>query len=72
MIYMEQGELGVIEMDGKTFPILRWEVWFQTIMGLHKTLPDALIHASNHDMPPEIIRPVTVAVADGMYEAVHK
>ncbi len=73
MIYMDQGDLGTIEMDGKTHPIKAWEVWFMTMRGLHTTLPDALLHASATDMPPELIRPVTVAVAEGgVYEAVHK
>lgn len=53
-------------VDGK--PILRFEVWFRTIQGLHKTLDDALTWAAAEELPAHMIQAVPVAVADGYYE----
>jgi len=50
-------------------PIVRWEVWWRTVVGLHKKLDDALTAAILEEMPPMMIKAVPVAVADdGDYE----
>jgi len=41
--------------------------------GLHRSLDDALKHAEELEMPPELIIPVTVAVGEnGQYEAIYR
>lgn len=54
------------EVNGQ--PILRWEVWFRTIRGLHQTLDEAREHAVLTEMPFDLIRPTPVAVAESTYE----
>jgi len=57
---------------GKESTIARWEVWFQTPVGLMTTLTDALNACTQNDFPPnQVIVPVPVAVdADGRYEII--
>lgn len=53
--------------------IERWEVWFRTMEGLFKTLPEAVESAKKIEMPFEMIRPVTVAIdKHGHYEECHR
>jgi hypothetical protein len=69
MIELEKSISG--ELNG--FPIDHWEVWFLTMKGYHKTLADALKHAEEIEMPPELIRPVPVAISvNNEWEPVHK
>lgn len=50
-------------------PIVKWEVWFRTMHGLHTTREEALIWAAAEELDPMIIRAVPVAIAeDGTYE----
>jgi hypothetical protein len=72
MIQLDKGPLGTLFLGVSQKEIKSWEVWFRTMSGLHKTLPDALKAAENEEMPQELIRPVTVAVAGDLYEEVHK
>ena len=73
MIYMDKGPLGTIRYGDIESPIKSWEVWFMTMRGYHKDLPSALKDAEETEMPPELIRPITVAVAEnGLTEPVHK
>ncbi len=54
-------------------PIEKWVVWFYTMKGYHTTLEEALIAADETDMPPEMIRPVPVALTiDGTWEPAHR
>lgn len=54
-------------LDGK--PIVRWEVWWRSPDGLHKTLDEALMSAMAAEMPPQLLKSVPVAIAeDGSYE----
>lgn len=50
------------EMDGK--PIGSWQVWFRTLLGLHKTLTEAQEAAVACDMPFYAIRAVPVALSE--------
>lgn len=71
MIQLDIGPQGTVTMTGESSPVVRWEVWFRTLRGLHTTLAEALMNAAETDMPPELIRPVTVAIAEnGHYEEV--
>ncbi len=55
------------ELNGK--PIAQWVVWFRTYQGLFKTQMAAAISADATDLPPEMIRPIPVALTeDGEYE----
>lgn len=55
--------------DGQVNKIVKWEVWWRTIRGLHTTLPEALRNAEETDMPPEMVRAVVVAIDEhGHYE----
>lgn len=58
MILLDQGTLNGV-------PIKKWEVWFRTMHGLHKTLDEALVSAAATDMPVEMIRAVPVALDEG-------
>lgn len=53
---------GSMQLGGGEIPIVRWEVWWVTMRGHHKTLAEALVHAEETEMPPEMIRPVPVAI----------
>lgn len=50
-------------------PIVRWECWWRTIKGLHKTVEEAIQSAHETEMSPDMIRSVPVALgANGEYE----
>jgi hypothetical protein len=59
-----------VTLQGKTEPILRFEVWFQTPFGLFTDLDEALRRvAGSGDLDPEMnVVPVSVAVCDTLYE----
>jgi hypothetical protein len=70
MIYLDRS---IMELGGGEVRIVRWAVWFLTMRGYHPTLAEALKHAEETDMPPELIRPVPVAIGEnGAWEPVHK
>lgn len=71
MINFEHGTMR-IDRD-KYSKIKAWVVWFRTMQGLFTTLEEAVENAKEIDMPLEMVRPVTVALADnGQYEEVHR
>lgn len=50
-------------------PIVLWTVWFRTYQGLFKTQAEAAASAEATDLPPEMIRPIPVALdEEGNYE----
>lgn len=54
-------------LNGK--PIKLFTVYFRTIRGLHTTLDEALKEAEEVAFPPEMIRPMPVAIdIDGHFE----
>lgn len=54
-------------LNGK--PIKVFSVYFRTIRGLHTTLDEALEEAEKVAFPPEMIRPIPVAIdVDGHFE----
>lgn len=68
-------KLNCIECVGKSkivYPIVEWQVWFSTPMGLCSNFNDAWTMCREKDFDPEMtIRPVAVAVSkEGFYEAV--
>lgn len=58
--------------SGKESPVIRWEVWFQTPMGVTDDLAIAVGMCTDNDMPAQlVIRPVAVAIAeDETYEVI--
>lgn len=66
MILLETGE---IRWGERVTSIVRWEVWFQTVKGMHPTLGEALEMAALADMPADLIRAIPVAIGeDGAVE----
>jgi hypothetical protein len=63
-----------ITLRGKEHPILAFEVWFQTPVGLFANVEDASKHLQGMDFDPRLCMvPVTVAIAaDGIYEVMSK
>ncbi len=52
-----------IYLAGKTYPITKWEVWFQTPWGMYADLDDAKKKAIENDVDPAaVIIPVPVAI----------
>lgn len=73
MINMTEGPLGTLDQGNGEKPIVKWAVWFWTMKGYHPTLQDALKAAAEIEMPPEMIRPVPVAITeDTSWEPVQK
>ena len=67
-------EFGTMRIDqDKYSKIKEWAVWFRTMQGLFTTLEEAVENAKQIDMPLEMVRPVTVAIAEnGQYEEVFR
>lgn len=67
MINMKSQE---IRLNGEVHPIIRWEVWFATPMGLFTTYSEAVKAVADSDFDPELtVVPVSVAVSDfNVYE----
>ena len=59
----------LITLNGKTEPILRYEVWFQTPFGLVQSVQDGIKQCAAVDFEPDrTLLPVSVAVSESMYE----
>ena len=66
MINITKSELS---LRNKTHPIIKWEVWFRTPLGLFANLSDAILKLEESDMNPDLmIVPVPVAIAAETYE----
>lgn len=63
-----------ITLDGHTEPIVRFEVWFQTPVGLCTNVDIAVQALESMDFDPRIsMVPVTVAIASNtLYEVMSK
>ena len=65
-------EKGVVIQNGLSFKITGWAVKFLTIRGYHETLSEALKNAKETEMPVEMIRPISCAIAeDDVWEPIH-
>ena len=63
----------LIDLENQTLndePIERWEVWFSTVKGTTRSLEEAVQVHKDCDFPPEIIKPVSVAISKSYYEVV--
>ncbi len=58
----------LIVLGGKSEPVLTWEVWWATPLGLTKDLDEALEMQEKLDTKVDAIRAVPVAVSETMYE----
>lgn len=61
-------ERETITLQGKTEPILRWEVWWVTPEGLHQTLAEARVSADSCGIPYTAIQVAPAAVGETIYE----
>lgn len=58
-----------VTISGKTEPIIRFQVMFQTPFGLMDNLDDAVLRTAASDMDAELaVVPVSVAVCETLYE----
>ncbi len=64
----------LIELNNGAYPILKYEVWFQTPLGLFTNAEEATQRISACDLDPLLlVHPVAVAVADsGIYEVAQR
>lgn len=69
MIDMERQ---IIILHGCEFPITKWDIWFQSPVGLFEEANEAITRIKALDLPCLTLRPVPVArnMEHGVYEPV--
>lgn len=64
-------EKKAVVIQGKTEPVLKFEVWFQTPMGLFDAYEDAVKRLIADDMDiNQCMKPVAVAISSSSYEVI--